>query len=922
MLAHGVRPLVVALALALPVAFAKAQYSCFEWESGFGPIPGVDGSVYCMSVFDDGTGPKLYLGGLFRRAGNATVNGFACFDGESWFGFGSGLGSSGFVQCMKVFDDGTGPALYIAGTFDTVDLVSARSIAKFDGRQFSPLAGGVGVGAPDRVLSLGVFDDGAGAALYVGGAFSVASRVSVSNIAKWNGHAWSDVGGGTDGEVDALVSFNDHGHTSLYAGGDFTLAGGVAARRVARWDGHTWTPLSSGMDRAVYSLVVFDDGVSRALYAGGSFRYAGGVRMNGISRWNGSAWSDLAGGTGGGFVAAFRVVDDAGGPALVVGGQFSSIGGTSANNIARWNGSAFTSLGTGISSRPASVFALATIDTPSGSRLFTAGANIVTVGDRPVQGIAQWDGSDWSDVGPGFADRAGSIFTMASLDVGAGPALYAGGAFTSAGAVDVDGLAKWDGRAWAPIGNPRSGSSPFVYALTALDGGTPRRLCIGGAFESFGGVAARNIATWDGLAWSPLGTGVDGTVRVLAMLDDGNGRSLFVGGEFLAAGDSPASRIATWTGSEWVPLGSGLDGVGVVAALSLAEYDDGTGPGLYVGGQFATAGGQAASNIARWNGTSWSAVGGGANNSITSLVVFDDGTGPALYAGGAFTSIGGVATGGFAKWDGARWTPLGTNTSVRISALASSDMDAGAAIYAAGHLVDTPQVFTVGRWAGTHWANLDSDLPPFDPSTFTAIAAFDDGAAGQFDGSGPALYVGGNFSRVGHTPSYKIARRTLAPRRGNVNASAGPVADVLEVNGSTGDATRTVDVAIDAPISISLAAAPAGPLPARYTVWIWRNAVDRPTPLVAGGARIGCTVDPTHFAPDTTPQPFACVTSPFRPCGSIRTVRSPSTAPLTVRRAVGWPTTETFTVQGVIEDANAPAGVSLSVTNSVTLRIR
>ncbi|MFH0983158.1 MAG: hypothetical protein V2A79_16685 [Planctomycetota bacterium] len=106
----------------------------------------------------------------------------------------------------------------------------------------------------------------------------------------------------------------------------------------------------------------------------------------------------------------------------------------------------------------------------------------------------------------------------------------------------------------------------------------------------------------------------------------------------------------------WTP-GFGLLGVDAdVNAITV--FDDGTGPALYAGGAFTAAGGVLANRIAKWNGTQWSALGsgltGGSSPYVSALAVFDDGTGPALYAGGEFTTAGGVpanriATSGMAR---------------------------------------------------------------------------------------------------------------------------------------------------------------------------------------------------------------------------------------------------------------------------------
>jgi hypothetical protein len=69
----------------------------------------------------------------------------------------------------------------------------------------------------------------------------------------------------------------------------------------------------------------------------------------------------------------------------------------------------------------------------------------------------------------------------------------------------------------------------------------------------------------------------------------------------------------------------------VVLALAVS------GSNLYAGGVFTTAGGSPATNIAKWNGSSWSALGSGMNNSVSTLAV----SGSELFAGGSFLTAGG-----------------------------------------------------------------------------------------------------------------------------------------------------------------------------------------------------------------------------------------------------------------------------------------
>jgi hypothetical protein len=118
---------------------------------------------------------------------------------------------------------------------------------------------------------------------------------------------------------------------------------------------------------------------------------------------------------------------------------------------------------------------------------------------------------------------------------------------------------------------------------------------------------------------------MDCTVYALAV----SGSNLYAGGCFTTAGGTAASYVAKWNGTSWSPLGSGMSG-GLVNALALSGSD------LYAGGGFRTAGGSPASYIAKWNGTNWIPLGSGINGGVWSLAVSDS----YLYAGGNFTTAG------------------------------------------------------------------------------------------------------------------------------------------------------------------------------------------------------------------------------------------------------------------------------------------
>jgi hypothetical protein len=187
-----------------------------------------------------------------------------------------------------------------------------------------------------------------------------------------------------------------------------------------------------------------------------------------------------------------------------------------------------------------------------------------------------------------------------------------------------------------------------------VDGGGSA-LYAGGRFTVIDGVAAELVARFDGSAWTPLGSGIQGVdfprVRDLLVWDDGGGEDLYVAGRFLTAGGVATSNVAQWDGASFSALGSGITGGLGAIVETLAVFDDPVdGPELWAAGEFTTAGGVACSNVARWNGSAWLAAGTGADQYAVDLCAFPDGPGADLYLGGGFSLIGGNPTQKLGRW--------------------------------------------------------------------------------------------------------------------------------------------------------------------------------------------------------------------------------------------------------------------------------
>jgi len=137
------------------------------------------------------------------------------------------------------------------------------------------------------------------------------------------------------------------------------------------------------------------------------------------------------------------------------------------------------------------------------------------------------------------------------------------------------------------------------------------------------------------------------------------------------------TNIAKWDGSSWTPLGSGM-GPTFPSVVALAV----SGKNLYAGGVFTMANGIAANYIAQWDGSNWTALGSGLNSTVYSLAV----SGSDLYVGGNFTTAGGSPANYIAQWNGSNWTALGSGMNGPVAALAvvGSDLYAGGYFGTAG----------------------------------------------------------------------------------------------------------------------------------------------------------------------------------------------------------------------------------------------
>ena len=366
----------------------------------------------------------------------------------------------------------------------------------------------------------------------------------------------------------------------------------------------------------------------------------------------------------------------------------------------------------------------------------TSGVSLFSCSTGSLNCMATWDGSAWSGLGGGVAEEAYSLAWDQD------DTLYVGGSFYYAGPTSLAAsqVAAWSyaDDTWTALGAGLN-DNVFALAVDPQDG----TLYAGGEFDDSSSAGAGNcsnggalscIAAWDGSAWSSLGTGLSSSVRALAL--DAQDDTLYAGGSFQNAGGDPlGDRIAAWSYADdtWHHLGTGLNSS--VRALALDAQDE----TLYVGGQFDDTGANSRTTcvsgalncIAKWNGSSWSALGTGTDAPVWAIGL--DSARDLVYAGGFFALAGGQAASRVAVWDAGMQTPA---------------------------------------WIPLRWGSAD-DSNGVNGTSVVALALDDS-----------TVYLGGDFTNAGNNPlGDYIAKWTWDEPSGSLSALSGDPGDMIDIEG-------------------------------------------------------------------------------------------------------------------------------------------
>jgi len=258
------------------------------------------------------------------------------------------------------------------------------------------------------------------------------------------------------------------------------------------------------------------------------------------------------------------------------------------------------------------------------------------------------------------------------------------------------------------------------------------------------------VMGWAGLS-SLASDGDIGGIVYKAKLDSSG--SVFILGDFEnASANSTADFIARWNGASWEGIGSNGAGESIFDCdtgncdftdLVIAPNDD-----IYVSGFFTLVGQSDPISIAKWDGTTWTAV-GNEQVYITGMAVDNEGH---LVVTGYFENLSGVPEADYiAKWDGDSWLALGSNgtgdgflNAMGYSITAGSN----SSLYVSGEFTDVAGIVGndyIAKWNGSNWEAIGEQVIDGDEVDLVASSLLVDSTSGT-----DVLYLGGYLSWADH----------------------------------------------------------------------------------------------------------------------------------------------------------------------------
>ena len=595
--------------------------------------PNANNAVYATAVQSDG---KLLVGGAFTTIGGQGKSHIARLNTDGSVDTTFSADTNGNVYSIVVQTDGQ---ILVGGDFTTILGQARNNVARLnnDGSvevSFVPAANNI-----VRAIAVQLNGD-----IVIGGDFTTINseaRTHIARLSAGNGSLDPNYIPDANGSVYSLAAQRNG---KVIVGGAFTIIGGQAREHIARLndiDGSAeTTAFDISANGAVRSIVIQTDG---KILVGGDFTTL--IDSNGSHPRNRIALLDADGDTdfnfdpnANGIVRSIVLQPDG---KVLVGGDFTSIGGMSRERIARLDiefGSADVSFAPMVNDI---VYA---ISVQADDKILIGGGFTSLIEgmthNRNFLARLHTDGSVEADFIPNIMANTNSYATVSSVAVQSDNKILVGGSFTQIGGVTRNNLARLnaDGSTDTPFVADTNGS---IYSIVVQ---ADSKILVAGDFTTIGGYAIRYMArlNTDGSVDTSFYPNPNSVVHTIAVQGDGK---IIAGGQFTTIGGMARKNMARL----YSTTGEGDTSYTTTAnapVYSLAVQSDGK---LVVGGAFTSIGGQTRTYIARLasDGVVDSATlfkNTGANKTVRALAIQADGF---ILVGGDFTTIDGTTTRNF-----------------------------------------------------------------------------------------------------------------------------------------------------------------------------------------------------------------------------------------------------------------------------------
>jgi hypothetical protein len=277
-----------------------------------------------------------------------------------------------------------------------------------------------------------------------------------------------------------------------------------------------------------------------------------------VSKFDGISWQKLGAGNNSlkANVGINTLTIDKNNFIYAAGGFTDSTDWTNANArlyVAKWDGSKWSPLGTGVNALLANGTILCLTNDSSGN-IYAAGLFTNSLGN---QYVAKWDGNQWAEVGGLNALHANYIINALATDKTGN--VYAAGSFTN-GASSTQGynyVAKWDGNNWSELGASSSNPLNANSGINSMVIDSKNNIYVAGHFTDSLSYQKGTcyVAKWDGNQWSklPFDTALYHTHYIyyngFFCLTVDNADNIYAGG--MIKDSIGQNTILKWDGNQW-----------------------------------------------------------------------------------------------------------------------------------------------------------------------------------------------------------------------------------------------------------------------------------------------------------------------------------------------------------------------------------